>query len=348
MVMTGFAPLSTVKILETETADLNKYLQDTGKIDVPQTKIPLKPINNIAQPTQAPALQPVKPFELQKRVTLSDMMQEAGKVYSQANQGGYKQQLQPTFDYIQSQIPEISKQFMQKSFKQNVNPETGLGGQIAAKLLSDFQTNVLAPVLQQVGTQQALSAPKEQLQIAQNLQTQNNAEIDRKMADVQEGLRTGLFKEDVAQDMYSQILGVPKEMLTKPDVRIGVMDQYFKESREQGRAPSIEELNLGLQSLGYAPAKPEELSKYGEAAKPQSGLTPIKVSSLISKINTDRIAKNTAADYGIPYDKVDNWNWGINSPSWEFRDTPQTRQRIEELYNVNPSFRAWVDNNTGG
>jgi hypothetical protein len=314
---------------------------------------PIQPVQAVqpVQPVQPVApVQPIQPIQNQasaipslKRTTLSDLVQESGKIYNQLNQGGYKQQLQPTLDYIQSQIPEISKQFMQKSFKQNVTPETGLGGQIASKLLSDFQTNVLAPVLQQIGTQQAINAPKEQLALAQNMQSDEQTRIDKQVNDIKAGIDSGIFKPEQVQGLLAQAYGMPADIFERPDARKKVIDEYVQDTYfKQQRTPTLEEVNKGLGWLGMAPVSPDEWTSMFGQQSTQLKIEPTKISSLIAKLDAGQISEQTAADWGIPHSSSYDL---MKGGSWNWTDTPQTRAKITELYTTNPDFRAWFDTN---
>jgi hypothetical protein len=307
----------------------------------------LQPVSSVAPVQQA---QPIQPIQNQssaipslKRTTLSDLVQESGKIYNQLNQGGYKQALQPTIDYIQSQLPAISKQFTQKAYKQNIPMETGLGGQIAAKVLSDFQTNVLAPVLQQIGTQQALNAPKEQLALAHNMQSDEQARIDKQVNDIKAGIDSGIFKPEQVQGLLAQTYGMPVDIFERPDARKKVIDEYVQDTYfKQQRTPTLEEVNKGLGWLGMKPVTPEEWTSMFGQQSTQIRLEPTKISNLIAKLDAGQISEDTAAAWGIPHTSSYDL---LKGGSWNWTDTPETRAKITELYTTNPDFRAWFDSN---
>jgi hypothetical protein len=358
--MPGKSQTASEKLYTMQNSRDSNVRNQAGQLQVSNNTLqpiqPIQPIQPVKELQPVASVQPVEPIKsiqpIQnqasampslKRTTLSDLVQESGKIYNQLNQGGYKQQLQPTLDYIQSQIPEISKQFMQKSFKQNVTPETGLGGQIASKLLSDFQTNVLAPVLQQIGTQQAINASKEQLSLAQNMQSEEQARIDKQVNDIKAGIDSGIFKPEQVQGLLAQTYGMPADIFERPDARKKVIDEYVQDTYfKQQRTPTLEEVNKGLGWLGMAPVSQDEwISMFGQQST-QLNLEPTKISNLIAKLDAGQISGNTAASYGIPHDSSSPL---FGEARWVWTDTPQTRAKITELYTTNPDFRAWFDSN---
>jgi hypothetical protein len=307
---------------------------------------PIQPIQN-----QANAMPPLTANSPYQSKSLSDLSKEAAKLYSPKAED----QLKPIFEYYKSQMPSLVDQATQKAFKQNVATGTGLGGQIMAKTMQEFEKNVLAPIMMKIGTEQALNLPKEQLALAQNLQNQQTeegryqynlkqAEIDKNIANMKNAIETGQLKEENVVPMLSQIYGIDQSMLNAPSARNTFIDEYVKETQfNQNRTPTLEEANKYLTWLRQKPITPEEwTSMFGQQAN-QLKIEPTKISSFIAKLDAGQINKGTAgSDYGIPYEEKYEFGKG---GWWNFRDNPQTRAKITELYTTNPDFRAWFDTN---
>jgi hypothetical protein len=203
---------------------------------------PIQPVQAVqpAQPVQPVApVQPIQPIQNQASVmpqltanspyqskSLSDLSKEAAKLYSPKAED----QLKPIFEYYKSQMPSLVDQATQKAFKQNVTTGTGLGGQIMAKTMQEFEKNVLAPIMMKIGTEQALNLPKEQLALAQNLQNQQTeegryqydvkqAERTKRVADIKAGIDSGIFKEDQVPALLADAFGMSADIFNKPDSR---------------------------------------------------------------------------------------------------------------------------------
>jgi hypothetical protein len=255
-------------------------------------------------------------------------------------------------------MPSLVDQATQKAFKQNVTTGTGLGGQIMAKTMQEFEKNVLAPIMMKIGTEQALNLPKEQLALAQNLQNQQTeegryqydvkqAEQSKRVADIKAGIESGIFKEDQVPALLADAYGMPADIFNKPDSRKHLVDGFVQEIFfKQGTTPTREKINEFLAWSGQPPVSESEwISMFGQQAN-QLKIEPTKISNLIAKLDAGQLGQagvRTAVEtYGLPHDS--------NSPlfgeaRWTFRDDPQTRARITELYTTNPDFRAWFDTN---
>jgi hypothetical protein len=308
----------------------------------------IAPVQTI--PNQASAMPPLTANSPYQSKSLSDLSKEAAKLYSPKAED----QLKPIFEYYKSQMPSLVDQATQKAFKQNVTTGTGLGGQIMAKTMQEFEKNVLAPIMMKIGTEQALNLPKEQLALAQNLQNQQTeegryqynlkqAEIDKNIANMKNAIETGQLKEENVVPMLSQIYGIDQSMLNAPSARNTYIDEFVKETQfNQQRTPTLEEANKYLTWLRQKPITPKEwTSMFGQQAN-QLKIEPTKVSSLIAKLDAGQISEQTAADWGIPHSSSYDL---LKGGSWNWTDTPETRSKITELYTTNPDFRAWFDYN---
>jgi hypothetical protein len=280
-----------------------------------------------------------------KQATFSDFAKEASKIYGQFNQGTTEQRLQPMMDYIKTQLPELSKQFVQNTYGKNVGLSSGVGGQIAGRQLSDFQNKVLSPVVASIAQQTAADAPEQQMKMAFDLEAKDMEQKDKDMRQLLVAIEQGRIKEDAIIPTLSEIYKVDPSILKKPEVQKQLLDSFIQTMvLENKRTPSFEEVNKVLESSGQPPLTREQYQiRMGSLS--ENDADDLKVSSLINKLNSGALNRDTAESYGIPKVVKDNWSYGFNNPSWDYLDTPETREAIKNKYKTDENFRAWFDQN---